>query len=275
MAVQRVFTTQVPAVLNGDDGTYYTLATRIRVAVAGRVLRIRYWMPTVAPTSITGALYSRTSDAAGTLLGTGTFASTAAGWKTADLPGGGIDVAAGADLYAAVWTNRYVYTGSFFGADVVNGDLTAPADDAVTPARNGRFFVGGASPTYPNNGGGTCYFVDVEFAADVAGVLGGTTPAVQSAFTAQITSTPGVTGTITGAVRLPTASCSLAVPALSRDSGSWWRVKSIIDEARARDEDEAERRRNPVDCPNCDEPLVTGGPGGEIRGCTFCGWRDR
>lgn len=275
MAVQRVFTTQTPATLDATDGIYYTLVTRIRVAVAGRVLRIRYWMPATPPTSITGGLFSRTSDAAGSLLGSGPFASTAAGWQTADLPGGGIDVAAGADLYAAVYTNRYVFTGAFFGSAVVSGDLTAPADDAGTPARNGRFKVGGAGLTYPDGGGGSCYFVDVEFAADVDAVLAGSIPPVTGSFAATVTGTPGVSASIAGSIRLPTASCSLAIPARARDHGSWWRVKGIIDEARARDEEDAERRRNPVDCPNCEEPLRDGGRDGTVRFCQFCGWRDR
>jgi hypothetical protein len=275
VAVQSVFTTQTPTDLDATDSVYYTLATRIRTAVAGRVLRVRYWMPSTPPTSITAGLFSRTSDAAGSLLGTGSFGSTAAGWQTADLPGGGLDVAAGADLYAAVWTDRYVFTGAFFGADVVTGDLTAPADDAVTPARNGRFKIGETAPTYPDSGGGTCYFVDVEFAAATTAVLDGSTPAVQSALTAAITSTPGVTVSLAGAVRLPTASGRCAVPAVARDTGSWWSIRGIIDEARARDEDEAERRRDPVDCPHCESPLVDGGPDGTIRGCSFCGWRDR
>lgn len=210
---ETVFTSQTPAVTNGDDNVYYTLVTRIQVSADGYVTGVRYYMPSVTPASITAALFARGTDAAGaasgtatgvlglpfvvsssTLLGTASFSSTTPGWQTASFSSP-IRILSGADLYAAVYTDTYVYTGSFFSAaGVVNGVLTAPQDDSVTPARNGRFYVGGAGPTYPNNGGGTCYFVDVAFARDVSGTGTPTTSPGTAAGTGTVSGT-GNTGT--------------------------------------------------------------------------------
>jgi hypothetical protein len=53
----------------------------------------------------------------------------------------------------------------------------------------------------------------------------------------------------------------------------WGSLRSIVDEARALQDEEDERRRNPVDCPLCGEPLSCGGPDGTILFCRFDGWR--
>ena len=210
---ETVFTSQTPAVTNGDDNVYYTLVTRIQISADGYVTGIRYYMPDGTPTSITAALFARGTDAAGaasgtatgvlglpfvvsssTLLGTASFSSTTPGWQTAAFSSP-IRILSGADLYAAVYTDTYVYTGSFFSSSgVTSGVLTAPQDDSVTPARNGRFYVGGAGPTYPNNGGGTCYFVDVAFASDVSGTGTPTTSPGTAAGTGAV-GTGGNTGT--------------------------------------------------------------------------------
>lgn len=74
---------------------------------------------------------------------------------------------AGAYYYTAAWTpDRYVASGFFTGTTLVSGNLTAPADDTITPRHNGRFNDFGVAPNYPDtqfDGGG--YFVDVVFEA--------------------------------------------------------------------------------------------------------------
>lgn len=167
--VESLFTTQTPAIGDTTDGIGYTLATRIRPAVAGTVSGVRWFFPTVTPSAgVTGGLYRRTDDSTGTLLASASFGTyTLGAWNTATFSSA-VNVSANDDLYAAIYTpDRYVATGGFFTATTVtNGNLTGPADDTVTPARNGRFASGVSSLTYPNgqfNGG--CYFADVVFTA--------------------------------------------------------------------------------------------------------------
>jgi len=190
---QSVFTDQTPNVTDATDSVYYTLVTRIVCGAAGSIVGVRYWMPDTAPTQVVGGLFSRTSDAAGTLLASKAFSTLTPGWQDVlfDTP---VEVEDGADLYAAVWTDRYVYSLAFFTTDVTNGDLTAPADDSVTPARNGRFKVGGSGLEYPTGGGGTCYFTDVLFLATTAGDAAAATAPVQASATGTFTPGTGVTG---------------------------------------------------------------------------------
>lgn len=168
-----LFTSEVPALADANDFTRYTLATLWTPSVDGLVTHGRWYMPGTAPSRPpVFALFQRTNDASGTQLGlTATFslASYAPGWRTVQLPAP-VAVTAGGFYYAAVKTeDRYVATGGFFtGHSVASGSLTAPADDAGTPRRNGRFNDFGTIdiPDYPDSGGGACYFADVVFAAD-------------------------------------------------------------------------------------------------------------
>ena len=166
---ESLFTTQTPSITDATDGIGYTLATRIRPGVAGTVSGIRWHFPSVTPSAgVTAGLYRRTDDTTGTLLASVAFGTyTLSAWNTATFSTP-VDVTANDDLYAAIYTpDRYVATGGFFtGTTITNGNLTGPADDTVTPARNGRFASGVSALTYPNgqfNGG--CYFADVVFTA--------------------------------------------------------------------------------------------------------------
>lgn len=172
---QSIFTSEIPALTDANDSTRYTLATLFTPAVNGTITHGRWFFPVTAPSRApVFALFQRTNDASGTQLGlTATFslASYAPGWRTVALASPAA-VAAGAYYYAAVKTeDRYVATGGFFGGALVNGQLTAPADNAGIPRRNGRFNDFGAQdvPDYPDSGGGACYFADVVFAPDAAG----------------------------------------------------------------------------------------------------------
>lgn len=167
-----LFTSEVPALADANDFTRYTLATLWTPSVDGLVTHGRWYMPGTAPSRApVFALFQRITDASGTLLAMATFslAGYAAGWRTVQLAAP-VAVNAGDFLYAAVKTeDRYVATGGFFsGHSVVSGSLTAPADDAGTPRRNGRFNDFGVIdiPDYPDSGGGASYFADVLFEPD-------------------------------------------------------------------------------------------------------------
>lgn len=187
-----IFTSETPSLTNANDGTRYTLCTLFRAAVDGTITHGRWYFPTTLPSSSpVFALYSRTSDAAGTEMARATFSDPVAGaWNTVVLASAQ-PVTAGSYYYAAVWTpDRYVATGGFFaGSAVTSGNLVAPADDTDVPRRNGRFNDFGTEPEYPDaQFGGGCYFADVVFVAGaVADARAGSTPTVAGGRTSLLT----------------------------------------------------------------------------------------
>lgn len=183
MTSQSIFTFNPASedLVNTDD---LALGTLFLSDIDGIVTGFRYYCPSVAPSTVPiGALYHWTNDAAGTLLAEVTFgAVTPSSWNTVDLP---YPVALDASQrYVVVyWTpDRYAFTAHLFTGAVVNGHLTAPADDAITPARNGRFrdpSIGG--PSFPASTiNENSYFADLLFTPDVHTIFreGGSTPAV-------------------------------------------------------------------------------------------------
>lgn len=166
---ESIFTSQTPA--NGDflEGVPVTLGTLFTAAVNGTIDGGRWRFPGTLPVGTTQwLLYQWNSDASGTLLAQENFVAPVAGaWNTvnATTP---VSITAGQRYVTAVFTpnGRYVLTQGFFsGSGVTNGNLTAPQDDAGTPARNGKFTQQGF-PSYPtSNFNATCYFVDVIFTA--------------------------------------------------------------------------------------------------------------
>ena len=275
MAAQSVFTTQTPSTTDANDNVGYALGTRIRTAVAGTVLGVRWYFPSTVPTSApVGGLYRRTSDAAGTLLGSVTFSGYTAGAWCSQLFASPVPVTAGDDLVAVVYTpNHYVASGGFFtGTSVVSGDLTAPADDAATPARNGKFITPVAGIAYPTNSfNGGCYFADLLFAADVALTGTATVPLATAAGVLDVTSTPGVVMSGGGSA-LPAYAYGLIDPVVSRGRSGWYGLLDIV--RRNSDELDQEWRTPPESCPDDGEPL-TSGPNGDLLFCRFCGWSSR
>jgi hypothetical protein len=174
--VASIFTSQTPAVTNQfDSGSNYTLGTLFTAAVDGTIDGIRWYTPTtVAGVAVDGILYQWNNDSSGTELGREAFGALTGGQWNEILFDTPVAVVAGQRYVACIGpTERYTLTGAFFTSALINGDLTAPADDAVTPARNGRFrdAAGTGFPTSSFNA--SCYFVDVVFTAggapDVAG----------------------------------------------------------------------------------------------------------
>lgn len=166
---ESIFTSQVPVQTNFLEGLPVTLGTLFTAAVNGTIDGGRWRFPDTLPVgTVQWLLYRWNSDASGTLLAQESFvAPVASTWNTvnATVP---VNITAGQRYVTAVFTpnGRYVFTNNFFSASgVTNGNLTAPQDDAVTPARNGKF-VQNAAPAYPTNSfNATCYFVDVLFTA--------------------------------------------------------------------------------------------------------------
>jgi hypothetical protein len=162
-----IYTVQVPGIPNANDGLTQNLGTVFTPAVNGTVTHIRWYFPTTLPGgTVTGGLWTWTSDAAGTLLSSAPFTAPVAGtWNTAQLPAP-VAVTAGSYYVTSIYSpDFYVATAAQFnGVSITNGNLTAPADDAVTPRRNGKFLQAAAGLTYPTsffNGNG--YFADVLF----------------------------------------------------------------------------------------------------------------
>lgn len=165
MTTYSLFGSQTPAGNFTDVGL--TLGTRIRMTVAGNITGLRWYTPNVLPASPVQWFvvhYDPAND--GTPFGTyanGTFSGLVANtWKSVGF--NPVTVSAGTEVVAEVWTSdNYVATGHFFDSAVTNGPLVGPADDAVTPRRNGRF-IGGAAPAFPTSGfNATGYFVDILF----------------------------------------------------------------------------------------------------------------
>jgi hypothetical protein len=152
-----IFTSQVPAITNGNDATAYTLGTEFSRSTSGTITHGRWYFPNPVPTGTTDfVLYS---GAGGSAIARASFVSPVAGaWNTVALTTP-LAYTAGSVLVACVRTSgNYVATANFFTTDLVNGDITAPA------AVNGRLDV---ADQFPGNvsGNSACFFPDVVFAA--------------------------------------------------------------------------------------------------------------
>lgn len=168
---ESIFTTQTPAVGDANDGPS-TLGTLFTTAVAGTIDGIRWYVPTTLPSSTCDALlYRWDSDTTGTLLGQVSFGTlTANTWNSVNFASPISIVAGGQRYVACIFTpDHYDYTNFFFtSSGVTNGNLTAPQNDDVTPAHNGKF-IQNATPAYPDQTfRQNCYFVDVLFTASAA-----------------------------------------------------------------------------------------------------------
>lgn len=166
-----IFTSQTPNNANANGAPGLTLATLFTSSVNGTVSKIRWFWPLTTPSGTIVALYQRTDDSTGTLLGTGTiWDSTNTGdWNTCPLTVP-VSITAGTKYYAAVFTADFFVSSLniFTGGPIVNGVLTAPQNDDITPQRNGRFNATTPALSYPDNSvTGNCYFVDIIFTADV------------------------------------------------------------------------------------------------------------
>lgn len=169
---ESIFTSQVPANQDFLEGVPVTLGTVFTVAVNGTIDGGRWRFPNTLPVgTVQWLLYRWTSETTGVLLAQENFVAPVAGVYNTVNATAPVPVVPGQRYVTAVFTpnGRYVLTGGFFSASgVVNGNLTAPQTDNITPARNGKFNQN-AFPLYPNNSfNATCYFADVLFTASSA-----------------------------------------------------------------------------------------------------------
>lgn len=163
----NIFTSQTPAIPNANDSVPYTLGTLFTSSTNRNINGIRWFFPGTLPDQpVIGLLYRWDSDTTGTELARATFTGAVAGQWNSCTFSSPVAITASTKYVAAIWThNTYVATTGFFtGNSVTNGGLTAPADDAGTPVRNGRLDFSGSStgPTYPaTSASGSCFFPDV------------------------------------------------------------------------------------------------------------------
>jgi hypothetical protein len=148
-----LFGAVAPAITSANDSSGVELGVAFTPSQYGVITGIRFYKGAGNGGTHTGTLWSST----GTALATVTFSGeSASGWQTATLATP-YAVAPGTTYVVSYFApqGHYALTQNAFGADVVNGQLTAPA------AGNGRFQYGGGFPT------GTWqqsnYFVDVVF----------------------------------------------------------------------------------------------------------------
>lgn len=193
-----IFTTQTPTLADLTDGVPYTLATLFTSAEDALVNGIRWYFPGTLPSgNVVGVLYSWTTDVAGAEMARATFASPTAGtWNTVTFTSP-VAITASTRYVAAVYTpDRYVATIGLLNAPITNGRLTAPANDNITPAHNGKFRSGGVGPTYPDgSGNGSSYFVDVDvtFASEVVSTPGNFALTTAAGSASQATAAPSAT----------------------------------------------------------------------------------
>lgn len=269
----NIFGTSVPTVTNASDGAPgINLGTRIQFGSTGTITGVRWRFPDTLPSgtvSWTVGKYDNSNDAAsfGT-LGSGTFASPTAGaYNTATAS---IAVTAGDQIVVWVLTpDRYVASAHYFDSAVVSGSLTAPADDAVTPRRNGRFTSNAAS-TWPTGGfNASGYHVDVEFTPAGGTTVHGSATVALGSLAVACSGARKTHGAVTVALGGLRAVATMPSAVVTSQTGSWYELLGIYKEANSLVSTYAQQP--PTACPNDGQPLVPAG-NGALR-CPYDGYR--
>jgi hypothetical protein len=218
-----IFTGQVPDSPNNADGAPGIItATTFVPAQDGVVSAIRFYSTTTVGGTYTGSLHEITVEddpgpGAGTLLDSGVLAGPPASGSWVEIPlDAPVLVTAGVHYRAALHNSqgRYVASSGFFlaGNEVVNGDLTAPADGSPLlggALRQGEFAYTGTATQYPNqSSSGSCYFIDVVYTTGsdpaegtVAGTLG---------LAVAVAGAAPAAGSVAGSIGLATAAAGSA-----------------------------------------------------------------
>lgn len=250
----NVFGNATPATVNGNDHDDYALGTVVKVAAPGVIItKARQYFSNPLPS---GPVVWRCSDlSTHDILGSHTFTSPTSGWVEQDLA---IPITITGARNIVVWSGTpdgYVFTNGFFtSAATVSGPLTAPrsADDPEGIG-NGRF--GGSAGSYPaGTSGATSYFVDL--VAELPPAEGSTsfdlffTLAGEGETPADVVpegiAAFGLTFTLAGRG---------LTPAPPSNGAGWDGLLGPINEARAAHELAAQRKLNPVECPQHFWPL--------------------
>lgn len=173
---ESLFTSQVPSQNDQNDGTpSITRGMTIQFATSGKVSGIRWWCPVTTSGTYTVALWELSSNTAGSLLASKVHSGTPAsnGWNVTPLDS---DVSVVSTKAYRIGVNnsegRYVASSNVFTVPLVNGNLTAEADNATVngiAVHQATFNISGALALPTTNVAPTNYFVDLVFTADVGG----------------------------------------------------------------------------------------------------------
>ncbi|MEZ0393138.1 MAG: DUF4082 domain-containing protein, partial [Pseudobdellovibrionaceae bacterium] len=151
-----LLTSQVPQILNANDGVGYELGMKLMSTVSGKITAIRFFKGSSETGTRTGKIYS----SSGTLLASVVFSSeTASGWQQMNLASP-LSIAANTEYTVSVNTGAgyYVATNQGMASQISNGSLRSVVGS------NGVFGPVGSRPTqsWENSN----YFRDVVFVAD-------------------------------------------------------------------------------------------------------------
>lgn len=152
-----LFTSQVPAQVNLNDGTPYELGTRFMATASGKITAIRFYKGSSETGGThTGKIWSATGQLLASVAFTG---ETASGWQQQALPTS-LHIDPNIEYMVSVNTvaQRYVATTSGLASQITNGNLVSIV------GTNGRYGALGSYPTssYSNSN----YFRDVVFLKD-------------------------------------------------------------------------------------------------------------
>jgi hypothetical protein len=177
----NLFTSQTPASPNNSDAAPgITSGMTVVFGEDGVVTGVRLFTTTTVGGTYTGLFYQVTSSdpGTGTLLASEVYSGTPDGGEWIDFVfDDPVPVTAGVAYRIGCHNSegRYVATLDDFDSPKSNGDISAPEHNGTAggfAVSQGVFRIDG-SPGYPNSpgGGGTNYFVDVEYIASV-GITG-------------------------------------------------------------------------------------------------------
>ncbi|MEZ0391078.1 MAG: Ig-like domain-containing protein [Pseudobdellovibrionaceae bacterium] len=151
-----LLSSQVPALMNMNDGVSYELGMRFTSTAAGKIMAIRFWKTSSESGTHTGKIYS----SSGALLASVVFSSeTASGWQQMNLASP-LSIAANTEYTVSVNTGAgyYVATNNGMASQISNGSLRSVVGN------NGVYGSVGSRPTqsWQNSN----YFRDIVFVAD-------------------------------------------------------------------------------------------------------------
>jgi hypothetical protein len=257
--VANIFGAEIPAVVNANDSTAYTMGTGFSASADGTITAARWYFPSTLPTAtVSGGLF-RNSDQA--LLGMTTFSSPTAGaWNEATYSSA-IPITGGTAYTAVIWTpDHYVATTSY-AFPKTSGQLTAT---------DGRFGTSASPFAYPGSNFNASYFVDVEFSP-----AGGPTPqaftvAAKSHVSFAQSARIAVTSVFAAKTHLAFAASGGQVSAGGNGMQGWFQLVDI--QRVNRDDYAALVALGPQACPLCGTPLDINARTGR-RGCPNDGWK--
>lgn len=238
----KLYTSQTPNFPNETDNTY-DLGTEVFVSRDCYVVGGGRYGATATPSNLTPVHHHLWTTGGSKLAEVQYGAHVPGAWQYARYAAP-VFLAAGTHVVSAYGpTNTYVAFTALHAGALTNGDITAPAQGSGT-GPTGRFTTSTAIAFPDQSGGGNGYGADI-----LIGDL--KTGEVSSLFTG---ARVDVRGYATGAVEPPVSTVS-----------GWDTLRGIYEEAAGLAMLDAERERDPIDCPSCGWPLST-----DPRGVRYC-----